>query len=81
MIGIPKSMWLMNFAIIAGMVLSGVAFLAGWMTAIDRFYAVAIATVAVSWGVAVCAWIFNMVRQAGGAYRNIRRTPFRDQIW
>lgn len=81
MIGIPKSMWLMNFAIIAGMVLSGVAFFVGWMTAIDWFHVVAIATVAVSWGVAVGAWIFNMVRQAGGAYRDIRRVPFREQLW
>lgn len=78
---LPKSMWLMNAAILAGMLLSGIAATIGYLIGSDAPYIVAIVIVVLSWSVAVGAWIFNMVRQARGAYRNIKPAPFREQIW
>jgi hypothetical protein len=78
---LPKSMWLMNAAVTASLVIGLLGLFWEWALKIEAVMKIVISLLFLCWLVAGASWLFNMYRQSKGAYRNLQPKHLRDQDW
>lgn len=78
---LPKSMWLMNAAVSASLVIGLVGLVLDWAFKVESLMIVAMGLVFLCWLAAVASWVFNMYRQVHGAYKDIQPRELKDQVW
>lgn len=78
---LPKSMWLMNAAVSASLVIGSAGVALDWAFKAEFLMIVAMSLVFLCWLTAAASWAFNMYRQIHGAYKDIQPRELKDQVW